>query len=54
MSLRTERGCDAATMALDEEAYAILRATTTMEFAPPNRLRLINESGSLELVRSGS
>jgi heat shock protein HslJ len=52
MSSRTERGCDRASMALDEEAYAILRKTMTMEFTPPNRLRLINENGTLELVRT--
>lgn len=52
MSRRTERGCDEARMALDDEAYAILNKTMTMEFTPPNRLRLINEIGTLELVRS--
>ena len=51
MSSRTEMGCDAVTAALDEEAYAILSRTMTMEFTPPNRLRLINESGTLHLVR---
>lgn len=54
MSPRTERGCDAATMALDDEAYAILSQTMTMELTPPRRLRLINENGTLDLVRSGS
>ena len=54
MSVRTERGCDAATMALDEDAYAILHETMTMEFTPPNRLRLINQNGTLDLVRGGS
>lgn len=55
MSLRTERGCDAASMALDDEAYAILNEIMTMELTPPNRLRLINEKGTLDLVRdSGS
>ena len=53
MSARTERGCDAATMALDEEAYTILSETMTMELTPPSHLRLINERGSLDLVRSG-
>ena len=52
MSHRTERGCNAATMALDDAAYAILKETMTMEFTPPNRLRLINTAGTLELVRS--
>jgi len=54
MSTRTERGCDAATEALDDEAYAILTKPMTMELAPPNRLRLTNEIGSLELVRKGA
>lgn len=51
MSLRTERGCDAATMALDDAVYAIFTQTMTMEFTPPNRLRLVNEKGTLDLVR---
>ena len=54
MSYRTERGCDEATMALDDETYAILNKTMTMEFTPPNRLRLINENGTIDLVRGGS
>ena len=54
MSRRTERGCDSATMALEDEAYAILHTTMTMEFTPPNRLRLINASGTLDLVRDES
>jgi heat shock protein HslJ len=54
MSFMTERGCDPATMALEGEAHAILRKTMTMEFTPPNRLRLVNENGTLELVRNGS
>lgn len=54
MSRRTERGCDDATMALDDEAHAILNETMTMEFTPPNGLRLINEKGTLELLRDGS
>lgn len=53
MSHRTERGCDTESMALDDETYAIVKATTTMELTPPNRLRLINEFGTLELVRGG-
>ncbi|QDP19804.1 META domain-containing protein [Sphingomonas xanthus] len=48
----TERGCDPATMALEERAHAILRKTLTMELTPPDRLRLINEVGTLDLVRS--
>ena len=54
MSVRTERGCDATTMALDDEAYAILSQTITMELSPPSRLRLINEKGSLDLAPSGT
>jgi hypothetical protein len=54
MSRRTERGCDAAREALDDEAYAILNETMTMEFTPPNHLRMINEIGSLDLVRGGN
>ncbi len=52
MSSRTERGCDVETMAVDDEAYAVLILAMTMEFQPPNRLRLINEKGTLDLVRS--
>jgi heat shock protein HslJ len=51
MSIRTERGCDPETMAIDDAAYAILTMTMTMEYQPPDRLRLINEKGTLELVR---
>lgn len=54
MSTRTERGCDEASEALDDEAYAILTKPMTMEFIPPNRLRLRNETGSLELVRKAA
>jgi heat shock protein HslJ len=54
MSHRTERGCDAASMALDDESYAIVHETMTMEFTPPNHLRLINENGTLDLVRGRS
>ena len=52
MSHRTERGFDAATMAVEDAACAILKEAVTMKFAPPNRLRLINAIGTLELVRS--
>lgn len=51
MSRRTERGCDEASEALDDEAFAILTQPVTVEFTPPNRLRLSNENGSLVLVR---
>ena len=54
MSVRTERGCDPATMAVEEQAYAILSKTMTVEFALPSRLRLINENGTLDLVREKS
>ena len=54
MSSRTEMGCDAPTAALDDEVYTILSKTMTMEFTPPNRLRLINENGTLDLLRSDS
>jgi heat shock protein HslJ len=54
MSRRTERGCDEARMALDDEAYAILHETMTMEFTPLSRLRLINEKGTLDLVRDAN
>jgi heat shock protein HslJ len=54
MSFRTERGCDPDTMALDDQAYAILSKTMTMEFTRPSRLRLINENGRLDLARGGS
>jgi hypothetical protein len=53
-STRTERGCDPLREALDDEAYTILSNTMTMEFDPPNRLRLANASGTLELIRNGS
>jgi len=51
MSRRTERGCDEATTAVDAEAYAILHQTMTMELTPPSQLRLVNEGGTLDLVR---
>lgn len=49
----TERACEPARMALDEQVAAILRLPVTMEFTPPGRLRLINEAGSLDLIRQG-
>ena len=54
MSRQTERGCDPATEALDDEAYAILRRPMTMALAPPNRLRLANDKGALELIRNAA
>lgn len=53
MSIRTERGCDPDRMALDDQAYAVLSRTMTMELTPPSRLRLINEHGTLDLIREG-
>jgi heat shock protein HslJ len=50
-SSKTEMGCDAATMTLEQQAHAILRLPMTMELTPPARLRLINEAGTLDLVR---
>lgn len=50
-SVRTERGCDPGTVELDDQAYAVLRNTMTMEFSPPDRLRLVNEYGTVDLVR---
>lgn len=50
-STKTEIGCDPATMQVEEQTHAILRLAMTMELTPPDRLRLINEKGSLDLVR---
>jgi hypothetical protein len=41
-------------MALEEQAYAVLTTPITMELTPPNRLRLINEKGTLDLVRDAN
>jgi heat shock protein HslJ len=51
-SMRTERGCDTETVALDEQAFRILRESMTMEFQAPSSLRLINEVGTLSLKRA--
>lgn len=51
MSVRTERGCDPARMALDDEIYAILSRTMTLEFAAPGRLCLSNEHWAVDLLR---
>jgi heat shock protein HslJ len=53
-SMKTEIGCDPATMAIEEQTHAILRLAMTMELTPPDRLRLINEKGTLDLVRQRS
>lgn len=49
----TERGCDAAREGTEQQAIAILRAAMTMELTEPNRLRLVNEFGTIDLVRVG-
>ena len=54
MSFKTERGCDPARMALEDQAYAILSKSVKMEFTPPRRVRLINEEGTLDLLRDGN
>lgn len=53
-SMKTKRGCDAATIALEERAYAILRTVMTMDFDAPGELRLISEKGNLNLKRSAA
>ena len=47
----TEMGCDQARHQIDEEAVAVLRGAMTMKFTPPDRLRLSNRSGTIDLVR---
>ena len=47
----TERACAPALMQVDERVAAILRLPVTMELTPPDRLRLINEGGTIDLVR---
>jgi heat shock protein HslJ len=49
----TERACAPELMRLDEQVAAVLQAGATMEFTPPHRLRLLNGSGTLDLVRAG-
>ena len=46
----TERGCDEPVMRIEEQGGRILRLPMTMELTPPDRLRLINEAGTLDLV----
>jgi len=48
---RTERVCDERIMAQEEQGYAILRLPVTMELTPPGRLRLVNENGTVDLIR---
>lgn len=50
-SMRTERGCDERIMAQEEQGYAILRLPVTMELTPPDRLRIVNENGTMDLIR---
>jgi heat shock protein HslJ len=47
----TERGCDEPVMRIEEQGGRILRLPMTMELTPPNALRLVNEAGTLDLVR---
>jgi hypothetical protein len=47
----TERGCDEAVQALEEEAYTLLTKPMTVAFTTPDQLRLVNESGALRLIR---
>ena len=44
MSRRTERGCDPDRMALEEQAYAVLSQTMTIEVTNSGRLRLITRT----------
>lgn len=48
----TERGCAPAVLTTEAQAIAVLRLPMTMEITPPSRLRLINEAGTLDLVRN--
>lgn len=50
-AMRTERGCDEPIMTQEEQGFAILRLPLTMELTPPGRLRLVNENGTVDLVR---
>jgi hypothetical protein len=50
--MQTERGfSDPVLAAQEEQAGRILRLPMTMEITPPTSLRLINEAGTLDLVR---
>lgn len=51
-SRRTERGCDSAKEALDDEAYALLAKKMSIEFTSPDRLRLVNDNGTMQLIRA--
>lgn len=50
----TEMACDAGRMQIDSEVINVLRVAMTMELTPPDRLRLVNEAGTLDLVRHRS
>jgi hypothetical protein len=54
MARMTERGCNPGGMASETGAHAIPSKAMTMALTPPGRLRLINDNGTLELVRQGS
>lgn len=48
----TEMAClDPQRSAAETQALAVLRLAMTMELTPPDALRLINEAGTLDLVR---
>ena len=49
----TERGCEGPVMQLERQAFAVLRAAMVMELTEPNRLRLVNEHGTIDLVKDG-
>jgi hypothetical protein len=53
-SRRTEMGCDEATKALDDQAYAIISKPMSYAFISPDGLRLVNDSGTLELAREST
>ena len=48
---QTERGCDERIMVQEEQSYAILRLPMTVELTAPGRVRLVNEKGTVDLVR---
>lgn len=46
-----KRGCDPSVMAVEDRTQAILRLPMNMELITPDRLRLVSEAGTLDLVR---